>query len=264
MVGNSPTEFRNGALGAFAGLASFHATIQLVCVASAVLDLTIDRGRALAAIALALAVSLVFASRFLTRPTAGSPSASIIGSSPWIAPVSWLVTSAVLLWSVGVWVRLWLLAMRRPPYDWDGLSYHIPAIHEWVRAGHIGWIDNLPDVPFVNYPMAIEANTFLMYQALGDSRLVSACNLWYWPLAFFAVVVLARFLGARGAWPWLAGALLAGVPVFVTQSVTAYIDPSFSASVMAAITASVLPERPDENSHREDAGHWNTDALRAE
>ena len=41
----------------------------------------------------------------------------------------------VLLIGIGVAVLLLALAWARPPYDWDGLYYHVPAIHEWVRFG---------------------------------------------------------------------------------------------------------------------------------
>jgi hypothetical protein len=151
------------------------------------------------------------------------------------------VSSALaLLWSASLWARLWLLAVRRPSYDWDGLYYHLPAIHEWVLRGRIAWLDGFPDVPFVNYPMAIEAHTFFTYQILGIDRLGDALNLWFWPMAFLAVVVTSGLLGARGAWRWLSGALLAGAPVLVAQSVTSYVDPGAAACVMAAVAATLL------------------------
>ena len=133
-----------------------------------------------------------------------------------------------------------MLAFHRPSYDWDGLYYHLPALNDWVVRGRVAWIDGSPDVPFVNYPMAVEAHAFLMHQVFRASSLVDALNLWYWPLAFTSVVVLAEGLGVRGPWRWLAGALLAGAPVFVSQSVTSYVDPGFGAAVMAALAASHL------------------------
>lgn len=223
----------------FAGLVSAHALVQAACIASAVLGVALHRERAISAIVIALILSVLMASRF--RRPGPLPSTPRSGSPHTLAPrIAWGVATAAWLWVVSLWARLWVLAYERPSYDWDGLYYHIPAIHEWVLAGRVRWLDTYPDVPFVNYPMAIEAHTFLMHQAFGLSRLVDACNLWYWPLAFSSVIVLAKRLGAAGPWPWLAAALVGGAPVLVCQSVTTYIDPGSAACVMAAVTASVL------------------------
>ncbi len=95
----------------------------------------------------------------------------------------------------------------------------------------------MTDVPFVNYPMGVEVCSFLMHYVFQTTRLVNACNLWYWPLASLAIMVIASRLGARGIWKWLAGALIIGAPVFLSQSVTCYIDPGFASAVMASIAA---------------------------
>jgi hypothetical protein len=212
-------------------MVAFAALVQIACVASAALAIPFDRPRAIVAVALAVVASILFGARFL-EPNAKAVSPSSAGAR--------VLAGAAVLWAASLWGRLWILAYHRPPYDWDGLYYHIPAIHEWVARGHIEFLDGFPDLPFVNYPMAVEANTFLMYEAHRSSRLVDASNLWYWPMAFFAVVVVADRLGVRGAWPWLAGALLAGAPLLVGQSVSCYVDAGFAASVMAGIAASTL------------------------
>lgn len=226
-------------LRVFAGLVSAHSLVQVACIASSVLGVALSQRQARSAIVLVLILAAFIACRFRgpdvlpSIHNAGSPRTSV----RWIV---WVVTAGAGLWVVSLWARLWVLAYERPSYDWDGLYYHIPAIHEWVVAGRLHWLDSYPDVPFVNYPMSIEAHTFLMHQAFDSSRLVDACNLWYWPLAFFAVVLLARHLGAVGPWPWLGAALVGGAPVLVCQSVTTYSDPGSAACVMAAVTASVL------------------------
>jgi hypothetical protein len=222
----------------FAGLVGFHALVQVACFGSAVLGIALDRKVALAVLALAGVLALLFASRF---ETAHQGSAVNPETAPFFP--AWMVRfwiAVALLWSGSLWARLWLLAFRRPSYDWDGLYYHIPAIHEWSLRGRIAWLHGFPDVPFVNYPMGIEAHTFFTHQILGADRLVDALNLWFWPMAFFAVVVTSGLLGARGAWRWLSGSLLAGAPVLVAQSVTSYVDPGAAACVMAAFAATLL------------------------
>ena len=228
-----------GPLGAFAGLVSAHALVQLACIASACLGVALTQGRARAAVGLALVAAAVVAWR-LFHAVDARPHGDAAGHGGAAPAVAWVVAGATLGWAVTVWARLWRLAAERPSYDWDGLYYHIPAINEWVVAGRIHWLDTFPDVPFVNYPMGVEAHTFLMHQAFGLARLVDACNLWYWPLGVLAVVEMATLLGAGGPWRWLAGALFAGAPVLVCQGVTSYIDPASASCVMAAVAASVL------------------------
>jgi hypothetical protein len=221
----------------FAGLVSAHALLQLACIASACLGVALTRNRALGAIAIALAASAAIA-WFLRTADPVTPRGLPNGGA--VRALAWVVAGATLTWAATLWARLWRLAADRPSYDWDGLYYHIPAINEWVVAGRVRWLDTFSDVPFVNYPMGVEAHTFLMHQAFGLAGLVDACNLWYWPLGVLAVVVLAALLGAAGPWRWLAGGLLAGAPVLVCQGVTTYIDPASASCVMAAVTASVL------------------------
>ena len=106
--------------------------------------------------------------------------------------------------------------------------------------GHVGWLNGGADVPFVDFPMGVEVTTFFMHLVSGTSRLATAGNLWYWPLAFLAVVTIALLLGVRGPWRWLSGAWIAGASVLVSQSVTCYTDPGFAATAMGALAASGL------------------------
>ena len=71
-------------------------------------------------------------------------------------------TAFVSIWAHQAWV-----AWRRPVYDWDGLYYHLPAVHGWLRAGRIAWLEG-HDIPFVNgYPMAVETLGFWGVRVLG-------------------------------------------------------------------------------------------------
>lgn len=234
----APASRSDGALRVFAALVAAHALVQVACLGSALLEVTVTRSRARGALAVAAVGSIAFASRFgRPRQVAGEIPAHAAGRLVHVA--GWAAAAGAVAWAASLWLRLWQLAGARPSYDWDGLYYHLPALNEWATAGRVLWIDTVPDVPFVNYPMAVEAQTFLLHQAFGLSHLVDALNLWYWPLAFFAVVVMAGCLGARGPWRWLAGALVAGAPVVVCQGVTSYIDPAAAVCAMAAIAASV-------------------------
>ncbi len=229
-------------LAVFAGLVSFHALVQVFCVWTGALGVTLTQPLAIVVAVGAVILSWLFASRLWNGATSVLAAIPARGQRP-ARGLSWfvhIVAGAVVLWMLIVWIRLWFLAYQRPSYDWDGLYYHLPAMHGWVRAGHVAWLETIPDVLFVNFPMGVEAHAFFMHQLLHVSRIVDACNLWYWPLAFFSLVVVATRLGARGIWAWLAGGLIVAAPVFVSQSASSYIDPGFSSCVMAAVAASLV------------------------
>jgi hypothetical protein len=144
------------------------------------------------------------------------------------------------LWTVYLWLRMLLLAWQRPPYDWDGLYYHLPALNHWVQAGRVLWNNASADIPFVNYPMGLETITFWVHQISGTSRLVDASNLWLWPLGWLGLAVMAEELRVVRGWRWLTGGLIIGAPLMVTQAATNYVDTAFACAVIAAVGASLL------------------------
>ena len=233
---------RSFALPAFAGVSSFFALVQLLTIALSLARLEVGRPVALTILVVSLVLSVLFARKFRGRGAGEStpplPDAPP-GKSSLLTIVLKTFAALTIAWAASVWVRLWWLAWHRPPYDTDGLAYHIPAMHEWVVRGHVCFI-NMPDMTNVDFPMGVELFTFVVHQLTGTSRLVTACNLWYWPLAFLALSLIAARMGVRGIWRYLAGGLIAGSPLFVSQSVSAYIDPGFAATVIAAVAASML------------------------
>jgi hypothetical protein len=221
----------------FAGVTVFLALLQVFTLWSGALGLALGRGAAAAFVAISLLAASLFGLSWrddagdVRRPGSGG------GLSGGLLRV---VTAVALGWTALVWIRLWLLAARRAPYDWDGLYYHLPAIHEWAVVGRVAWLTTPPDVPFVNYPLGVEATTFLLHRLHGADALLNAGNLWYWPLAVLAVVVIAGRLGAPAVWAWLAGALVSSSPVLVAQSLTCYTDPAFASTVLASLAATML------------------------
>ncbi|MBK8165213.1 MAG: hypothetical protein IPK64_04500 [bacterium] len=215
----------------------FLALLQVCTLWSGALGLVLGRGASAAFTAISLLAAALFGLSFRDEAGDRRRPGSVGGASGVLLRVT---TAVALAWTALLWVRLWLLAARRAPYDWDGLYYHLPAIHEWAVAGRVSWLASPPDVPFVNYPMGVEATTFALHRLHGAEALLNAGNLWYWPLAVLAVVVIAGRLGASTAWSWLAGALVSGSPVLVAQSPTCYTDPAFAATVLASLAATML------------------------
>lgn len=234
----------------FAGVTVLLALLQVFTLWSGALGLTLGRGAATAYAAISLLAAALFGLSYRDEAADGRRPGSTGGLSGGLLR---LTTAVALGWTALVWIRLWLLAARRAPYDWDGLYYHLPAIHEWAVAGRVAWLTSPPDVPFVNYPLGVEATTFLLHRLHGAESLLNAGNLWYWPLAVLAVVVIAGRLGASAAWAWLAGALVSSSPVLVAQSLTCYTDPAFAATVLASLAATMLVLFPAGGSR---AGPW--------
>lgn len=228
---------------AFVLVSSCLALVQVLALWSGALGMTVDRGVAVALLAAAGVGGLLLAMRFATG-LRRAPDAAREPVPVWyrlLRAVLGLGVVAALAWFVRIQVDLWNLAARRAVLDWDGLYYHIPAMHGWAVAGRVTWLHDLADIIFGNgYPMAVETFTWLLHYVLGTSDLVDAANLWFWPLGATALATLAHVLGARGIWPWLAAALLGCVPVVVCQSVTCYVDPAFACTVMGAVAASCL------------------------
>ena len=222
----------------FAGSVSLFALIQLFCIALGLLHLPMSRPAALAILLVSIVLSVLFASRFRGPAGTGEPDEpdDPAGAGGLFQVLPWLA----IVWAVVTWVRLLRLVLRRPVLDWDGLYYHVPAIHDWVVRGHVSFVDTIPDVPTVNYPMGVELTSFLAHYLTGSSALVDGGNLWYWPLGALALTLIAAKLGARRVWAASAGALLFGSSVFVSQSASAYIDPGFACTVMASIAAALV------------------------
>lgn len=245
MIGGSPggPEYRSGSsalrrtLPFFAGVSALFAITQAFWLISGAVRISIGRDGSTAAVAVAGLLAFLFATRF--HQSAGKlVEDRDDGRSPEVIPC--VFAAASLLWILWVWGNLWGIALLRPPYDWDGLYYHLPAINSWAVNGHIGWVAESPDVPFVNYPMGIETTTFIASRILGTSSLVNGCNLWYWPHAFLSLVVMASLLGARAVWSFWAGSLIVSAPVLICQSLTCYSDPGLAATVMGSMAATML------------------------
>lgn len=248
---------RAGVTGALAGWLAFHAVAQALVLWSGALGWRLNQPAALLVLALAAGSGLAAAwgsgragrgagerSAPAANPAAEAmaeamaeavaepaPAAEALPAWPWRA-LGWLA----LAWLAWAFLQALVLAVLRPPLDWDGLYYHLPAINGWAVAGRVCWLDSAADLLWANgYPLGVEALGLLLHFAFGTSRLADAGNLAYWPLAALAVAALARRLGAGRPWTMLAAALISGAPVFVAQSVTCYSDPAFAACVMAAL-----------------------------
>jgi len=115
----------------FAGVTVFLALLQVFAMWSGALGLTLGHGPATLFAAISLLAATLFAWRFHPAVDEIPPSPATDGPTRLLVR---LTTAAAVAWTAALWVRLWALAFRRAPYDWDGLYYHLPAMQEWVTA----------------------------------------------------------------------------------------------------------------------------------
>lgn len=241
------------ALRLLAGSVAFLATIQVWCIGASLLGLRMSQALAVGGLAVAVLAGIGLAGRIAARSDAVR--ATVGGGEEsrgtrWADRSAAVVAAACFLWLGWIWVRLLLVAWQREPLGWDALWYHIPAVHEWMMRGRVAFLPLGPGLDaaplevltagWVNFPMGVELTGFFSVYLLGTDRLIDGANLWYWPLAVLSLVVIARRLGARGPWAWLAGGLLFGAALFLTQSASLYIDPGFSAAVMASMAGAMV------------------------
>ena len=134
--------------------------------------------------------------------------------------------------SAMVYGIMWILAYALTDFSFDGLWYHIPAMHFWAFKGGIHWITADPSAfwdPFINncyngFPKGAELISFLFIQATGVSRLLNSTNLLFLPLGVLAIFSLSRFISASSRFALLVGLLFLFVPINIAQGPTTYVD----------------------------------------
>lgn len=161
----------------------------------------------------------------------------IAGGWAWREWLSWLREMRSTLspvppaWQAGNWARrllvlaaalifgLALLQALTPPYDYDGLMYHLQGPRLFLRAGRI---IALPDNWQANGPAVLDT-VFLMGLAWGSDTFAKvlhlACGLW---LILATVSFGQRYLRPNGG--WLAAAVLLGIPIYALWASWAYAD----------------------------------------
>jgi hypothetical protein len=181
-----------------------------------------------APVAAVIVVAALFLAVLLARAAGAGARPSTVRFDPY-AGVALLLVAAVATHHL-------VLTWHRPVLDWDGLYYHVPAVHEWLRAGRVVWIEGIDDVPFVNgYPMALETMGLLLVRLLDHDRWLDALNLLLWPAGALGLALTARVWGARRPWPAIAAVSFLAVPAWHLGSTTAYVDVGLAAATCAFV-----------------------------
>lgn len=116
-----------------------------------------------------------------------------------------------------------LLVCFTPPYDYDGLMYHLQGPRLFLEAGRI---IPIPENWFTFYPAAWEM-VYMLGMGLGSdifARLIAFSTLLIFLLATYSFG--KRFLPSPGG--WLSAAMVMGVPMMLAWGGFAYIDLAWS------------------------------------
>ncbi len=119
----------------------------------------------------------------------------------------------------GLIALLALIYALAPPWDYDGLMYHLVGPRIFLEAGRIF---PYPDIWYLNGPFSVEM-LFAFGMALGDDIFPKLIHYAFGALLLLSTGTLARrWLGPRGA--WLAVATLLTIPTLPLLAALAYID----------------------------------------
>jgi 4-amino-4-deoxy-L-arabinose transferase-like glycosyltransferase len=151
--------------------------------------------------------------------------AQIIGRLPgWLAQQTGILKKLrlgekVLLVLGGLILVLTLFQALTPPWDYDGLMYHLPGPRRFLEAGRILL---LPDTWQANGPFTVEM-LFAVGLAFGSDTFAKLTHLAYAVCLLLATFGFGRrYLGCtKGS---IAVALLLGVPIFPFWASMAYVD----------------------------------------
>ena len=122
-----------------------------------------------------------------------------------------------------------------PPWDYDGLAYHLIGPRQFLEAGRLfPSIDNW----FLNGPFTVEM-LFTLGLAYGDDILPKLIHL---SMGFF--LVASTFILARrwfeASIAWVSVAILLGIPILPIWSSLAYIDVGWSLFEFLALSAAII------------------------
>lgn len=181
------------------------------------------------AVASLLVVTVALTHRFPTRSAVQMARqqmvqiAADLRAEPFVAALTG-VSAVVTLW-------LTFLGTVLPPYDYDGLWYHLTTVVTWLQQRQLsvspveGWSNGYP------------ANTELIFtwQALffGDGRFIHNAEALFAVIGALAVAGIARILEASRPQALAAASLYLLTPAVMAQEPTAYVDLAFASMFLA-------------------------------
>ena len=140
-----------------------------------------------------------------------------------------------LLALAGLIIALTLLQTLTPPWDTDGLMYHLQGPRLFLQAGRILL---LPDTWSANGPFTLEM-LFTMGLAAGSDTFAKLVHLTYALLLVLGTFAFGRRMLDPGA-GWTSAAILIGIPILPVWASLAYVDIGWALYEFLAVYAFAL------------------------
>lgn len=144
----------------------------------------------------------------------------------------WLLVTACTLVIVKLLLQAWFFV----PYSADALSYHLPKIAEWVRAGH--FTRQLGVDTHAAFPAGFELVETWWVAFLHHDVIIEAAGIEFLILAFVAAFALAKELKLSDHWAVFAALAFAMMPGLNLQATSELNDLPMTALVVS--TAALL------------------------
>jgi hypothetical protein len=148
--------------------------------------------------------------------------------------VGWLLGAAALMVVVRLLLQIWFFA----PYSADALSYHLPKIAEWVRAGH--FTRQLGVDTHAAFPAGFELIETWWVAFLHHDVVIELAGVEFLVLAGAAAFALARYLQLSERWAAFAALAFALTPGLYLQATSELNDLPVTALVLSAASLIVL------------------------
>jgi hypothetical protein len=207
-------------------------TIQLAVLGSSLASLRLSRPVAVGILVVSLlAAWLVW--RGLKAGQAIEPPWEGISDCRW----GWPLAGAF----VAFYSFLFACAAMVADVSWDGNSYHLPAIQQFLQHGRVAWTEG-PDLSSLRgmngFPKTAEVLSFFLCTLIHPA-LAKTHNLVYLPLGILGIASTALALGASREAAFAAGAAFLLVPINLGQSATTYVDSAFGSAAIAWLAVTV-------------------------
>lgn len=135
---------------------------------------------------------------------------------------------AGVLVALGVAEVCWLayVAVIYPPYGYDVLAYHLPAVATWIQTGRIGI------TPYIEFSNVYPADTELVFTwlmlFLHSDAIVNLGQIVFACAGAIAVADIGRITGLKRSTSLVAGSLYVLTPILVEQAGTPDTDVAFA------------------------------------
>lgn len=143
-----------------------------------------------------------------------------------------LTAGLVVLTAVAI---LWLVTLvyLLPPFDYDGLAYHLIDVASWLQAGRIY------DIPFSfwsnSYPADTEVFDTWLTMFLHSDALANGGQIPFAIAGGLGVASLGRTYGLKRSSALAAGCLFVLTPIVLVESLSGYVDVAMSGAFLAFV-----------------------------